>query len=114
MHLSTLFVNLAPAIATVQANCYSSGPKWLDNIGMAKAYVNQVCAHNGIRDYFPEGQTKYRCFQLRDNLKAEFWVRWEGRGDLTLANNDCKLRLKDEIGGCQYGCESTIAQWYFW
>jgi hypothetical protein len=118
MHLSTLFVMLAPAIATVQAGCYGYSEKngvverWNDSVEMAKGYADQAC-NSGIGGYFPEGQTKYRCYQLRDRLKVEFWVRWEGRGGLTLADKDCKLRLKNEIGGCIYGGESTTAQWYF-
>ncbi|KAF2196212.1 hypothetical protein GQ43DRAFT_383816, partial [Delitschia confertaspora ATCC 74209] len=45
--------------------------------------------------------------------KYEYWVQWKGNGGLTLNDADCKLRLKNEVNGCGYGGESTVADWYF-
>ena len=46
-------------------------------------------------------------------LEVDFYVQWLGRGSLTLDNEDCKNRLKDEMNGCVSGGESMVADWYF-
>ena len=46
-------------------------------------------------------------------LEVDFHVQWLGRGSLTLDNEDCKNRLKDEINRCVSGGESIVADCYF-
>lgn len=113
MQLHLLFAIMAPAMVTVQATCFRSGPEWSPTKQIAIDFVNSICNSNGVSGYFPEGMTKYRCKQLRDNVKGEFWVNWKGRGNLSLNDNDCKGGLINEINGCSKGGESTIAQWYY-
>ncbi|KAI0615963.1 hypothetical protein TUN199_12065, partial [Pyrenophora tritici-repentis] len=97
----------------VQAKCYDSTTEIYGQIMQgADAVVGNFCDH-GLAGYFVEGQTKYRCSQLHENLKFEFWVAWKGSGGLTLDGRDCKRRLRDEIYGCSAGGESVAADWYF-
>lgn len=113
MQLHTFIAFLLPILGTVQAGCYSGGASWDNEKGRATATVSAVCYGHIIGGFFNEGQTKYYCVQLTDNKKGEFWVGWKGRGGLTLNDDDCVLRLTNEIGGCSHGGESTIADWYF-
>lgn len=113
MKLHTLLAILAPVLGTAQAGCYSGGESWGNEKGGATAAASAICYGGIIGGYFNEGQTKYYCSPLAGNKKAEFWVRWGGRGGLTLNNDDCVLRLTNEIGGCEHGGESTVADWYF-
>ena len=114
MKLQILFAVLMPILVTVQAGCYGglTGIGWPDRYG-AHAFVDQICNSGGVSGYFNQGQTKYRCHQPGSAVKQEFWVGWRGRGGLTLNDVDCKLRLKNEIEGCGFGGESTVADWYF-
>jgi hypothetical protein len=113
MHLHTIIAVLAPGIITVQAGCYSGGPTWYPDQGTANEFVYSICKSRGISGFFNQGQTKYRCRQMGSDKKFEFWVQWKGPGGLTLHNQDCNMRLKNEINGCGNGGESTIADWYF-
>ncbi|KAK7187150.1 secreted protein [Paraphaeosphaeria sporulosa] len=98
----------------MKAVCYSADAPWWGSFqDAANAAVDQHCNSGGVSGYFAQGQTKYFCIQHSALQKSEFWVQWKGKGGLTLDDNDCKLRLKNEINGCKWGGESTIADWYF-
>ena len=79
---------------------------------MAVDYVNEIC-DNGIAGSFKEGETKYKCKQLRDQTVGQFWVKWTGKGNLWLNPADCKIRLAQEVTGCENGGASTTSDWYF-
>lgn len=113
MQLLTLLVIIAPAISTVQAACFGSGEYWAPTKNTALSLVDQICNSNGVSGYFTSGLTKRRCINIRDKAKAEFEVQWTGDGNLTLKDEDCKLRLKKEINGCEQGGQTTTAQWRF-
>lgn len=53
------------------------------------------------------------CNKILESIKVEFWIAWKGVGPMTLSDEDCRLRLKDEICGCEAGGESKISEWYF-
>jgi hypothetical protein len=106
-----LIITLCVTIA--HAGCYIPKTGTYGNTDKkADAAVNDFCNH-GLAGYFTEGQTKYRCSWLQQNVKADIWVAWKGSGDLTLDSEDCKRRLKDEVYGCSVGGETTVADWYF-
>jgi hypothetical protein len=97
----------------VQARCYSvTGEMYGQTVDGADGLVADFCDHS-LAGYFVEGQAKYRCHELRQDLKAEFWVTWKGRGGMTLNSEDCKMRLRNEILGCSHGGESVVADWSF-
>jgi len=97
----------------VQAKCYEiTTGMYGQSVEGADAVVADLC-EDSLAGYFVEGQAKYRCHELRPNLKAEFWVTWEGRGGMTLDSEDCKMRLRNEISGCSLGGESVTADWSF-
>lgn len=114
MQLITLITLLAPAMVTVQAGCYSGGPKWSPNYDASRGFVDSICNKDGVAGSFgTNAGTKYRCTDLRDNVKGEFWVSWRGSGDGYLSDQNCKDGLKREIDGCQNGGESVYGQWYY-
>lgn len=111
MHLYS-FIILAPTVTMVRAACYSTTTgMYGQSMEGASAAVDQFC-NNGLASYYTKGEIKYRCIQLPRN-KVEFWIGWAGKGGLTLKNEDCKMRLKNEINGCTLGGESVVADWYF-
>ncbi|KAF2793237.1 hypothetical protein K505DRAFT_244834 [Melanomma pulvis-pyrius CBS 109.77] len=113
MQLHTLLAIIAPAIATVQAGCFGSGPTWDPTKNTAVSVVDQICNSNGVSGFFTSGQTKSRCVNIRDHVRAQFEAQWTGGGSLSLNDGDCKLRLKNEINGCSHGGETITAQWRF-
>lgn len=104
--------SILPATLTVQARCYTltTGDYGKSMVG-ADAMVDKLCEDN-LAGYFTESQTKYGCVQGSKN-KIGFWTGWGGRGALSLNNEDCKMRLKNEINACTLGGESVVADWYF-
>ena len=104
---------LALGATVVQAKCYGMrSDMYGQSVDGADAVVAEFCDHS-LAGYFAEGQVKYRCHELHQNLKAEFWVTWKGHGSMTLNSEDCKMRLKNEISGCSLGGESVVAAWSF-
>jgi hypothetical protein len=113
MHIHKLFLIIAAGATTVLAECYV--PKWGtygNTDEKADEAVNNFC-ESGLAGYFTNGQTKYRCAWLQENVKADIEVKWMGSGDLTLNTEDCKLRLRNEFYGCSVGGHSVVADWYF-
>jgi hypothetical protein len=113
MHLHKSFLITTVGATTALARCYVPKTGTYGNTDeKADEAVNDFC-ESGLAGYFTEGQTKYRCSWLQQNVKADIWVTWMGSGDLTLDTEDCKLRLRNEIYGCSVGGESTVSDWYF-
>lgn len=113
MHLHKLSLLFTLGVAVAQAKCYVPETGTYGNTDeKADAAVNEFC-DNSLAGYFTEGQTKYRCSWLQQNVKADIWVGWRGSGELTLSSEDCKMRLKNEVYGCSVGGESVVADWYF-
>ncbi|KAF2108576.1 hypothetical protein BDV96DRAFT_605631 [Lophiotrema nucula] len=114
---------LMPAIAIVQGvtlarrGCYNDedAQTWGGNTDGVKHFVDQTCHEGpgGVSGYFEFGQSKTACVEIRDGVQANFKVAWYGVGPLTLNDDDCKLRLKNEISGCNAGGESSIGNWFF-
>lgn len=112
MQLSTLFAILAPAIATVQAGCYSGGDSWAPDQVQANNLLGELC--NGLSGNFNGGETKYGCRNAGSaNKKFEFWVKNTANSALYLGHDDCVLRLSNEINGCSNGGQSTTSGWNF-
>ena len=102
------------AIATtVSAGCYGGGDSWGNERGLSQAAVDRICKREGIAGNYAQSQTKYHCEQVNGNRKSQFWVKWNGGGPALLSDEECKFRLKNEVGGCKNGGESNIGQWYF-
>ncbi|RYP19689.1 hypothetical protein DL765_003204 [Monosporascus sp. GIB2] len=112
MQLNALIFALLPAVATVSAECHRSGITWGVHRDAALRAVDAFCHPSYIGGYFNEGQKKTRCVTTGQQ-HVDFEVQWRGRGGLTLANQDCQRRLKDEILGCDRGGYKTTADWYF-
>ncbi|KEZ40059.1 hypothetical protein SAPIO_CDS9065 [Scedosporium apiospermum] len=112
MQLITLVAILAPVLGTVHAGCYSGGESWGSEKGKATSAAVQVCDTTVAGD-FTGGQLKSACRQLTDTKRVEFVVQWKGSGNAFISDDECVLRLTNEIGGCSNGGESDIGQWFF-
>jgi hypothetical protein len=113
MHLHKSFLIIIVGATTALATCYVPKIGTYGNTDeKADEAVNDFC-ESGLAGYFTQGQTKYRCSWLQQNVKADIWVIWMGSGDLTLNTEDCKLRLRNEIYGCSVGGWSVVSDWYF-
>jgi hypothetical protein len=113
MHLRKPFAIMTMGVTMVHAKCYGLTPGiYGQTFQGAAEKVEDFCDHY-LAGFFTEGQTKYQCLDLQQNVKAEFWVTWMGSGDLPLNSQDCKIRLKNEINKCTAGGESVVADWYF-
>jgi hypothetical protein len=112
MYILKLYAVITLGITMARAECYSTAPGVSGlTIEGSNAAVGDFCDHY-LAGYFTKDQTKYRCLQLQENVKAEFWVTRIGSG-LTLNPEDCKKRLGNEINECMDGGYNTIADWYF-
>ncbi|KAI0126198.1 hypothetical protein BJ170DRAFT_685433 [Xylariales sp. AK1849] len=117
MKSSTLFFIISTAaINGTYAGCYG-GEKWGGEANYAKAAVDNYCdpeQHESFTEKsFYSGQTRAYCYPLSGSKKADFSVTWQGSGDLTLAQSDCVMRLKNEIDGCDRGGSTTTSDWTF-
>jgi hypothetical protein len=122
MQLFTLLAILTPALATVRGmalsrrGCYSGGLSWyMKKKAAASAAVDGLChgGDGGVSGYFAQGQSKTGCVNLSGDSHANFEVAWYGHGGLTLNDNDCKVRLKNEINACEFGGGNTAYDWFF-
>ena len=98
---------------TVTAKCYGGGDTWGNELHLTNVAIDKICNKERIAGGFGQGQTKYHCEQIVGNKKAEFWVQWRGGGGSSLSDEECKFRLKNEVGGCRNGGESTVGSWYY-
>ncbi|KAI4960125.1 hypothetical protein J4E86_001745 [Alternaria arbusti] len=82
------------------AGCYGSG----------KPYLND-CNKNSFLDAADD----LSCAPARCNgIKMNYEVGWKGSsGGHTLAVEDCKRRLKENINNCPLGGTQTVADWFF-
>jgi hypothetical protein len=132
MQFSTILAILAP-LAAVQAaaikaspalgrrGCYQSvgaGSQWFGDEAsknVARNIVDKICNAEGVSGWFVAGQKKTHCEPASDTTTFGFAVTWTGSEAPAgpLNDEDCKLRLKNEINGCDAGGESTTAGWTF-
>ncbi|KAI0198063.1 hypothetical protein F4808DRAFT_267377 [Astrocystis sublimbata] len=113
MQFSSLFlIASATALNGVYAGCYSGGESWGAEKGLAEQAVDGLCTiFTG--DGFTAGQTKAACAPLSGDKKADFQVHWGGEGSQGLSYEECVLRLKNEINGCEHGGSTETNQWTF-
>ncbi|KAF1947437.1 hypothetical protein EJ02DRAFT_449612 [Clathrospora elynae] len=108
MHIYPLLALLAPA-AVRAAGCYSeTGPGWGSFRQLANNDADAVCGSSEVSGNF-NGNTKYACRYLGNNIKAEFWVTGTGY----LSAQDCAFGLKEEINGCGWGGENFHGDFYY-
>jgi hypothetical protein len=117
MRSSTFFLIVSTVtINGAYAGCYG-GLGWGAERGYANQAIDDLCdpsKHDSfINTPFTSGQTKAACYTLSGSKKADFSVVWGGQGDLSLAQEDCLLRFKNEINGCDSGGHTTTADWTF-
>ncbi|KAH8585292.1 hypothetical protein B0O99DRAFT_696679 [Bisporella sp. PMI_857] len=111
--LAALSAILASKVQGVAATCYKSGDTW-PNLETAYRFVAEACYNNGgmFTGYYSPGQTKAMC--PRDGgIGLVFEVQNLNNDGFDLGDDDCLLRLKNEILACSHGGESTVAGWRF-
>ncbi|KAF1944969.1 hypothetical protein EJ02DRAFT_452059 [Clathrospora elynae] len=110
-------LTVAHSIARVQAGCYSQfgDIQWGPNKELAKAWVDSICTSASLSGTFAAGEFKSQCFVADFWSVAVFVVGWNGSSSdsATLADDECRFRLKNEIGGCSAGGQSWVNGWFF-
>lgn len=116
--LATALTLLGASITTVSATCYTDGAFWPDQ-GAARYHAERACrGYDGnagaFQGTFAPGEVKYACIQYSGTSKFEFSVQNQNLGaSFDLGDDDCVLRLENEINGCGRGGESSVAGWHF-
>ncbi|KAH8716905.1 hypothetical protein GQ44DRAFT_775850 [Phaeosphaeriaceae sp. PMI808] len=116
--LSALVALLSISIDTVSAGCFSGGDTFPDK-GNARYHAERACrgydGHGGaFSGTFGGGERKWACVQLSSTIKMDFSIQnLNNRAALDLGDDDCVLRLHNEINGCDHGGDSTISGWNF-
>jgi hypothetical protein len=111
-------------INNVLAGCYkpsSSSDSWDDyQRSDARWHSERACrGYDGNRGVFQgtflPGEARYACVNGGDNIKFEFMVQNLNRYTaFDLGDDDCVLRLHNEINGCgQWGGQSEVSGWFF-
>lgn len=109
--ITSLGAILAFGIQSASAACYKLGPEWPER-SQALTFIREACnSPNGtFAGKFVPLETKSMCqgsgwlFEVQ-NLNTV--------GTYDLDNSECVMRLSNEIIGCDFGGESTIASWRF-
>jgi hypothetical protein len=112
MQLHNLLIIMASVLGTVQAGCYTSGESWGSAQAAAWDAAAEVCDTTVAGD-FSSRQMKEACRNIGPNKFAIFQVQWGGGGNNFISDPDCTFRLRNEIGGCGQGGQSTIGNWFF-
>ncbi|KAF4986128.1 hypothetical protein FDECE_16111 [Fusarium decemcellulare] len=116
--LVNLFALLVVGIDSVSAACHGSGDTWQD-AGAARSHVERACkGYDGnagrFQGTFAAGESRHVCVQHSGTQKFEFTVRNENNGAaLDLGDDDCVLRLQNEINACPRGGQSSVSGWFF-
>ncbi|CAD0090247.1 unnamed protein product [Aureobasidium mustum] len=116
--LATLAVVLGASIDGVTATCFRSGDIFQDK-GNARWHVERACKgydnqQGFFQGTFAAGESKYTCVQGSTTQKYDITVRNENtNAAIDLNDDDCVLRLHNEINGCDHGGDSTVSGWRF-
>ncbi|KAH7130115.1 hypothetical protein B0J11DRAFT_244329 [Dendryphion nanum] len=117
MSISTLITLLSIGVTTVSAGCYSRGDTWPDK-GTARWHAERACrgfdGHGGaFSGTFAPFETKRACVGLTSTIKVNFDVQNKDSGTRELSDDECVLRLHNEINACEHGGESQIGDWWY-
>ncbi|KAF2872248.1 hypothetical protein BDV95DRAFT_667306 [Massariosphaeria phaeospora] len=118
MQPSTLLAILATT-ATASAKCFNQvkeGTAFWGSHDIAMNFVDEICNSGNMAGYFEAGQAKQACSAVSLDGRINWLVKWtdpESIGGLTLNDDDCKLRLKQEISMCLAGGSTTHNGWEF-
>ncbi|KAI8417696.1 hypothetical protein FOFC_00251, partial [Fusarium oxysporum] len=106
------------SINTVSARCFWTGAKWQDRAAARQHVVNACKGHSGylgaFQGTFAAGEAAHTCVQHSPTQKLEFMVQnLNIYHAFDLADDECVLRLQNEINSCARGGSSMISDWVF-
>ncbi|EXK49724.1 hypothetical protein FOXG_01363 [Fusarium oxysporum f. sp. lycopersici 4287] len=110
------FISLS--INTVSARCFWTGAKWQDRAAARQHVVNACKGHSGylgaFQGTFAAGEAAHTCVQHSPTQKLEFMVQnLNIYHAFDLADDECVLRLQNEINSYARGGSSMISGWVF-
>ncbi|KAH7130677.1 hypothetical protein B0J11DRAFT_613259 [Dendryphion nanum] len=117
MSISTLVALLSIGVSTVSAGCFSGGDTWPDKAN-ARWHAERACrgfdGHGGaFSGNFAPFETKTACVGLSSTIKFNMAVQNLNSQTRDVSDDECVLRLHNEINGCDRGGESQIGDWFF-
>lgn len=104
---------LCALISTASAGCFSGGDSWQDK-GAARQHAENACRGGAFAGTFAPGETKRACVQHSGTQRLDFVVQNQNNNAaIDLKDDDCVLRLQNEINECDKGGSSVISGWLF-
>ncbi|KAF4460986.1 hypothetical protein FALBO_12222 [Fusarium albosuccineum] len=111
-------VSLLGLASFASATWFGSGEHWQDK-AKARWHVERACkGYDGnagkFQGVFKPGETRSLCVQHSGTQKLDFIIKNENQGaSIDLGDDDCVLRLQNEINGCNEGGWNRVSGWYF-
>jgi hypothetical protein len=112
--------------ATIEARkCYKDWDQfWPADKKVYNDTIEAICNGDGVSGSFKGKEEKRFCWQEakcekctmnqdKYRLNAIFAVKWTKGTESWLGDEDCKMRLRNELEGCSSGGRQTTANWYF-
>ncbi|KAM0190112.1 hypothetical protein ACHAPA_010922 [Fusarium lateritium] len=122
LSLSSLMVLLGTTATMVSAKCYGEGLNgdinWggRDGQAAARTATEYACRDNNgnFKGHFNPGEEKVYCVPFGSSTSFVFKVKnLNTNQGFDLNDDDCALRLQNEINGCNEGGQSTFSGWWF-
>ncbi|KAF9760873.1 hypothetical protein IL306_004082 [Fusarium sp. DS 682] len=110
------FISLS--LKPVSAGCFSGGDEWQDRAAARQHVVNACKGFSGntgaFQGTFAPGEAKHACVQHSPTQELDFTVQTKNtNAAIDLGDDDCVLRLQNEINSCAHGGSSVISDWLF-
>ncbi|KAJ3522240.1 hypothetical protein NM208_g12942 [Fusarium decemcellulare] len=114
---SSIFAFISLSLSPVSAECFGSGDVWQDK-GIAREHVVRACKgfdgqQGAFQGTFDGSSTKSACVQHSPTQKLLFSVSRLASGPADLNDDECVLRLQNEINGCDRGGSSVIGDFSY-
>ncbi|KAF4969165.1 hypothetical protein FSARC_3541 [Fusarium sarcochroum] len=114
----TLSAFIGVYINPASAECFGSGDEWQDREAARQHVVNACRGYDGntgaFQGVFAPEEYKRACVQHSPTQRLDFTIRNTNTNDaIDLGDDDCVLRLQNEINGCSRGGSSVVSGWLF-
>ncbi|KAF5013791.1 hypothetical protein FDECE_209 [Fusarium decemcellulare] len=114
---TSIFAIISLGINPVSAGCFGNGDVWQDK-AVAREHVVRACKgfdgqQGAFQGTFASLEAKSACIQHSPTQKLLFSVRNGGAGPADVNDDECVLRLQNEINGCDRGGSSIVGDWTY-
>jgi hypothetical protein len=114
--LVTLIAVLGAGIDSVSATCFSGKPwrEFWEDRELARMLAERECRQGAFQGVYAPGQVKSICLPYTTRMSVTFSVQnLNTVASLDLADDECVLRLHNEINLCDRGGQTDVSGWRF-